>query len=103
MMASVSDSNIWSCAGASYQWPRGSSAEEIDYVKHGRMEDLPQPQSKIVRIFLSSTFTDTYAERNLLIKSVYPKLKKVCKEKFDLDFQVSTHDNNNSMYKIEKI
>jgi len=28
-------------------------------------------------------------ERNALVEHVYPKLKKVCREKFQLEFQVS--------------
>ena len=82
-------SSFWSNVGPNYTWPRGSKTEESEYIMYGRMDRLPPTPSKTARIFLSSTFTDTYAERNLLIKSVYPKLKKICKERFDLDFQVS--------------
>ena len=80
---------VWSAVGPSYEWPRNTLKDQIKYVTHGRFEDLPQSTSKTVRIFLSSTFTDTYTERNLLMKNVYPKLQKLCKEKYDLDFQVS--------------
>ncbi|XP_046325734.2 uncharacterized protein LOC124110420 isoform X1 [Haliotis rufescens] len=37
--------------------------------------------AKIVRIFLSSTFTDTIQERNHLLERSYPHLKAVCKKK----------------------
>ena len=83
-------SPFWSSVGPNYEWPRESVSDDVSYVTHGRFENLPPSSSKIVRIFLSSTFTDTYTERNLLIKNVYPKLKKLCKEKYDLDFQVSS-------------
>ncbi|XP_070560212.1 NACHT domain- and WD repeat-containing protein 1-like [Ptychodera flava] len=43
--------------------------------------------AKIVRIFTSSTFTDTQHERNALMERVYPKLKKFCQEK-GYEFQV---------------
>ena len=86
-------SPFWSTVGPNYDWPRKSVSDDITYVMHGRFKDLPASSSKTVRIFLSSTFTDTYTERNVLIKNVYPKLKKLCKEKYDLDFQVSTCDN----------
>ena len=78
----------WSTVGEHYDWPRYTRAHNEEYVLHGRFEDLPQTQSEVVRIFLSSTFTDTYAERNLLIKNVYPRLKRKAREKYGLDFQV---------------
>ncbi|XP_064636230.1 uncharacterized protein LOC135493155 isoform X2 [Lineus longissimus] len=41
--------------------------------------ELDYPASaKIVRIFTSSTFTDTHHERNYLMKKTYPELKKFC-------------------------
>ncbi|EDO37261.1 predicted protein, partial [Nematostella vectensis] len=42
---------------------------------------------KIIRIFMSSTFTDTEEERNALMEKVYPKLKEFCKQK-GYEFQV---------------
>ncbi len=51
----------------------------------GHYYDLPQTNA--VRIFLSSTFSDTKAERNYLFEHIYPKLKEYCKNK-GLDFQV---------------
>ncbi|KAK7479964.1 hypothetical protein BaRGS_00028791, partial [Batillaria attramentaria] len=36
------------------------------------------PSDKIVRIFLSSTFTDTRHERNELMKEVFPRLRSWC-------------------------
>ncbi|XP_060597775.1 NACHT domain- and WD repeat-containing protein 1-like [Ruditapes philippinarum] len=44
-------------------------------------------QAKIVRIFTSSTFTDTKQERNMLMKFAYPKLKEYCR-KVGYEFQV---------------
>ncbi|XP_041349252.1 NACHT domain- and WD repeat-containing protein 1-like [Gigantopelta aegis] len=50
--------------------------------------DLECPSTaKIVRIFTSSTFTDTFHERNTLMEKVYPNLKKVCQEE-GYEFQV---------------
>ncbi|KAK2159955.1 hypothetical protein LSH36_143g06023 [Paralvinella palmiformis] len=54
----------------------------------GSLEDLPPLGSKIVRIFTSSTFTDTTTERNSLMETVYPRLKEFCREKHGLEFQV---------------
>nr|XP_006825345.1 PREDICTED: NACHT and WD repeat domain-containing protein 1-like [Saccoglossus kowalevskii] len=50
--------------------------------------DLPPIRSRVVRIFTSSTFTDTYVERNALMQDVYPKLRDYCKSKYGLEFQV---------------
>ncbi|XP_064636934.1 NACHT domain- and WD repeat-containing protein 1-like isoform X2 [Lineus longissimus] len=43
--------------------------------------------AKIVRIFTSSTFTDTSVERNNLMEKVYPQLKTYCQER-GYEFQV---------------
>ena len=38
---------------------------------------MPQ-QTKTIRVFVSSTFTDMKLERSLLQKHVFPKLEKFC-------------------------
>jgi hypothetical protein len=40
---------------------------------------MPQ-QTKIFRVFVSSTFTDMKEERRILQKNVFPKLEKFCEE-----------------------
>ncbi|PAA84392.1 hypothetical protein BOX15_Mlig005707g1 [Macrostomum lignano] len=60
----------------------------VDAVFRGSLDDLPAMPSKIVRIFTSSTFTDTGVERNSLMERVYPKIKEYCREKHGLEFQV---------------
>ncbi|XP_063409220.1 NACHT and WD repeat domain-containing protein 2-like isoform X1 [Mytilus trossulus] len=57
-------------------------------VLRGSLDNLPALNSRVVRIFISSTFTDTYEERNMLMEDVYPKIKAHCKEKHGLEFQV---------------
>ncbi len=54
----------------------------------GHFEGIPGPISKLVRVFTSSTFTDTTMERNALMEDVYPLLKEYCRETHGLDFQV---------------
>ncbi|XP_038054566.1 NACHT and WD repeat domain-containing protein 2-like [Patiria miniata] len=49
---------------------------------------LPKQRSKVVRIFTSSTFTDTSTERNALMRETYPRLKDYCKFNHGLEFQV---------------
>ena len=75
---------------------------------NGNFDNIPKAKSKIVRIFLSSTFSgnfscikllhskrnidlhfeDTHTERDYLISHVYPKLKEYCKKQYNLEFQV---------------
>ncbi|KAK7501922.1 hypothetical protein BaRGS_00006674 [Batillaria attramentaria] len=61
--------------------------KKFDKMLEGEMEDLPHLPRSIVRIFLSSTFSDMRAERNMLARQVYPELRRRCTE-VDLDFQV---------------
>ncbi|GAB0097357.1 NACHT domain-containing protein [Sergentomyia squamirostris] len=60
----------------------------IDHIFAGSLEHLPPVSSKIVRIFTSSTFTDTTMERNTLMAKCYPRIKDYCREKHGLEFQV---------------
>jgi len=39
------------------------------------------PQKRIMRVFVSSTFRDMHAEREELIKRVFPQLRKLCEER----------------------
>ena len=86
----------------------------------GNFDEIPREKSKIVKIFLSSTFSgkliilsleffcnikthridltlrlDTHAERDYLIANVYPKLKTYCKSKYGIDFQVIFNNKMN--------
>ncbi|CAF3499150.1 unnamed protein product [Rotaria socialis] len=62
------------------------SSYNIDVLR-GRCQKLPDVQSKVVRVFLSSTFSDTLCERDSLIESVFPILKDYCRERYSLEFQ----------------
>ncbi|CAF3962519.1 unnamed protein product [Rotaria sordida] len=63
--------------------------QSINYIDllRGRCQNLPDVRSKVVRVFLSSTFSDTLSERDSLIDTVFPKLKDYCREKYGLEFQ----------------
>ncbi len=41
---------------------------------------MPQ-QTKIFRVFVSSTFTDMQKERSILQRDAFPRLEKFCEEK----------------------
>ncbi|XP_052753046.1 NACHT and WD repeat domain-containing protein 2 [Galleria mellonella] len=60
----------------------------VDLIFAGCLKSLPPVSSKIVRIFTSSTFTDTTMERNTLMAKCYPRIKDYCREKHGLEFQV---------------
>lgn len=60
----------------------------LDLLISGDLNKLPPLPKRVVRLFISSTFTDMTLERNSLMERVYPRLKKYCRERFGLDFQV---------------
>ncbi len=47
----------------------------------GERECLKYSKKKVVRVFISSTFTDTRSERNYLMREVFPKVKQHCQLK----------------------
>ncbi|KAL9966270.1 hypothetical protein ACROYT_G024319 [Oculina patagonica] len=61
--------------------------QRVERVLHGFIEESCPVNSKTIRIFLSSTFTDTEHERNALMENVYPKLREFCQKK-GYEFQV---------------
>ncbi|MBI4517179.1 MAG: DUF4062 domain-containing protein [Deltaproteobacteria bacterium] len=38
-------------------------------------------QPRVIRVFVSSTFRDMQAERDILIKKIFPQLRKLCEER----------------------
>lgn len=61
------------------------------YTGQRPMCSIPPMNKKAVRIFISSTFSDTKEERNALMQRVYPKLAELCRDKYGLEFQVSNN------------
>jgi Domain of unknown function (DUF4062) len=41
----------------------------------------PQPKERRIRVFISSTFRDMQMERDILIKKIFPQLRKLCEER----------------------
>lgn len=69
---------------------KGNSMEDnqIDRIFIGSFEALPMIKHPLVRIYMSSTYTDMTLEKTLLVSEVYPKLKEYCRERYGLEFQV---------------
>lgn len=59
----------------------------LDRLFSGDLDKLIPLAKRVVRLFLSSTFTDMTLERNSFMERVYPRLKKYCRERYGLDFQ----------------
>ncbi len=42
---------------------------------------VSSPQQRVIRVFVSSTFRDMQAERNELVKRIFPQLRKLCESR----------------------
>uniref|UniRef100_A0A1I8GCU2 AAA domain-containing protein n=1 Tax=Macrostomum lignano TaxID=282301 RepID=A0A1I8GCU2_9PLAT len=62
--------------------------EDFKKLMAGVLVDLPKKNSKTVRVFISSTFSDMHLERNVLMNQIYPKLKQFCREQHGIAFQI---------------
>jgi len=45
------------------------------------MNNNPKSDNRVIRVFISSTFCDMQAERDILIKKIFPQLRKLCEER----------------------
>ena len=45
------------------------------------MQRIESPKSRIVRVFISSTFRDMQEERDRLVKFSFPELRRRCRER----------------------
>ena len=61
---------------------------KIDNIFAGAFENLERVKHPIIRIYLSSTYTDMTAEKAILMTEVYPKVKEYCRERYGAEFQV---------------
>ncbi len=49
----------------------------------GNAEPTPKPPAdRQIRVFISSTFRDMMRERDLLVKEVFPELRRKCAKRF---------------------
>ena len=51
-------------------------------VEVSKSDPLSAAKARVVRVFISSTFRDMQKERELLVKQVFPELRRVCDERF---------------------
>ena len=42
----------------------------------------PSAAQRVVRVVISSTFRDMFRERDILVKRIFPQLRKLCEERF---------------------
>lgn len=61
---------------------------EDELLYRGRFNHIGDRKLNSIRLFISSTFTDTTEERNGLIDCVYPRLREYCLNKYKIQFQV---------------
>lgn len=61
-------------------------------------------QQRVVRIFVSSTFRDMHAEREELVKFIFPELRKLCRERYvdfvDIDLRWGINDEQKAEGKV---
>jgi len=60
----------------------------------------PHIDSRVVRVFISSTFRDMMQERDLLVKKVFPDLRRLCAKRFvtfvEVDLRVGCTEVGNA-------
>ncbi len=45
-----------------------------------RLNERVYSEEGVIRVFISSTFRDMQLERDILVKKVFPELRKICAE-----------------------
>ena len=60
----------------------------VDRIYCGDMTDLQPPLRPVIRIYLSSNFTDMVMEKTELVNHIFPIIRNYCKDRHGLDFQV---------------
>ncbi|XP_060569674.1 NACHT and WD repeat domain-containing protein 2-like [Ruditapes philippinarum] len=63
-------------------------AGEMSGILDGSADEVSSSASRIIRVFLSSTFSDMAEERNMLLQDVYPKISEYAKNKYGVNFQM---------------
>jgi hypothetical protein len=63
-----------------------------------------KPEQRVVRVFVSSTFRDMHAEREELVKRVFPRLRKLCEARgvvfTDVDLRWGVTDEQKAEGKV---
>ncbi|XP_069125172.1 protein qui-1-like [Argopecten irradians] len=84
-----------------------AAEQQFEKMLEGQLDNIPSIPRSVVRIFLSSTFSDMRAERNAIVREATPKLRDFCAE-HDLDFQMvdmrwGVTDDSQNDHSVEKI
>ena len=76
------------------RWGRKVTMEDskIDMIFAGNFDRLERVKHPIIRVYLSSTYTDMTMEKSILVTEVYPKVKEYCRERYGAEFQVGFSD-----------
>lgn len=72
----------------------------IETTKHDKVHARPpDAKDRVIRVFISSTFRDMQVERDILIKKIFPQLRKLCEERavawteVDLRWGITTEES----------
>jgi hypothetical protein len=82
--------------------PRNRDFEQLDAALRGKLESLtpslrsltPESQKRIIRFFVSSTFTDTFHERAVLLQYVLPFVRVILDTRARMHSFCHTHDQD---------
>ena len=74
----------------------------VDRIYCGDMTELQPPLRPVIRIYLSSNFTDMVMEKTELVNHIFPIIRNYCKDRHGLDFQVELESTKGKVTKKEK-
>ena len=74
----------------------------VDRIYCGDMTELQPPLRPVIRIYLSSNFTDMVMEKTELVNHIFPIIRNYCKDRHGLDFQVELKSTKGKVTKKEK-
>ena len=70
----------------------------VDRIYCGDMTDLQPPMRPVIRIYLSSNFTDMVMEKTELVNHIFPIIRNYCKDRHGLDFQVRRQGGTQNLF-----
>lgn len=64
-----------------FEQPDSSDEEAVNPRYQQKKNHFPESENRQIRVFISSTFRDMQEERDILIKIIFPQLRKICEER----------------------